>query len=121
MPYFENSERTVVRHSVFNDVAGDFNVYNFPNSQEEEKILAALNPAVVERKRYDVPGCMEGTRKGVFEKIDGWLNDFGAPNILWISGSPGSGKSAVASSLVSELIKRCDRVTGGFGPSDPID
>jgi hypothetical protein len=70
------------------------------------KILAALNPAVVERRGYDVPGCMEGTRKGVFEEIDGWLDDFGAPNILWISGSPGSGKSAVASSLVSELIKR---------------
>jgi hypothetical protein len=106
MPYFENSERTVVTHSVLNDVARDLNVYNFPNSQEEGKILAALYPAVVERRGYDVPGCMEGTRKGVFEEIDGWLDDFDAPNILWISGSPGSGKSAVASSLVSELIKR---------------
>src|ERR1700733_4308988 len=106
MPYFENSERTVVGHRVLNDIAGDLNVYNIPNSQEEEKILAALNPAVVERKGYNVPGCMEGTRKGVFEEIDGWLEDFNAPNILWISGSPGSGKSAVASSLVSELIQR---------------
>jgi hypothetical protein len=93
MPYFENSERTVVRHSVLNDIAHDLNVYNFPNSQEEEKILAALNPTVVEQRGYNVPGCMEGTRKSVFEEIDGWLDDFSAPNILWVSGSPGSGKS----------------------------
>jgi hypothetical protein len=106
MPYFENSERADVRNSVLNDIAGNYNVYNFTHSQEEEKVLAALNPAVVERRGYDVPGCMEGTRKGVFEEIDVWLNNFGAPNILWISGSPGSGKSAVASSLVSELTKR---------------
>jgi hypothetical protein len=107
MPYFENSERPVVRHSVLNDIARDLNVYNLPNSQEEEnRILTALNPAVVEREGYEVLGCMEGTRKGVFEEIDGWLDNFGAPNILWISGSPGSGKSAVASSLVSELIQR---------------
>ena len=38
---------------------------------------------------------MEGTRKGVFKEIDGWINDFGAPNVLWVSGCPGSGKSAI--------------------------
>ena len=97
----------MVGHSVLNDIARDLNVYNLPNSQEEEnRILAALNPAVVERGGYEVLGCMEGTRKGVFKEIDGWLDDFSAPNILWISGSPGSGKSAVASSLVSELNQR---------------
>jgi len=109
MPFFENSERTAVNHSVLNDIAGDLtavHVYNVQNSQEEEKILAALNPAVVERKGYDVSGCMEGTRKGVFKEIDTWLDDFSAPNILWVSGSPGSGKSAVASSLASELTQR---------------
>ncbi|KIM92382.1 hypothetical protein PILCRDRAFT_121422 [Piloderma croceum F 1598] len=31
--------------------------------------------------------------------------DFHAPNILWIKGSPGSGKSTIASSLVSRLMK----------------
>ena len=96
MPYFENSERIAVTNSVLNDVARDLNVYNLPNSpnlQEEEKILAVLNPAVVERRGYHVPGCMEGTRKGVFKEIDGWLDDDYAPNILWVSGSPGSGKS----------------------------
>jgi NACHT domain len=107
MPYFKNNERPVVGYSVLNDIARDLNVYNLLNSQDEEnQILAALNPAVVKRGGYEVLGCMEGTRKGMFKEIDGWLDDFSAPNILWISGSPGSGKSAVASSLVSELNQR---------------
>ena len=98
---------TDARNSVFNDIAGNCTVYNqFTHSQEDEKVLTALKPVIVERRGYDVPGCMEGTRKGVFEEIDVWLNDFDAPNVLWISGSPGAGKSAVASSLVTELTKR---------------
>jgi hypothetical protein len=106
MPREGNHDQIDVRGSVFNDIGGNYTVNNFAHSQDEEKLLAALNPVVIERRGYDVPGCMEGTRKGLFGEIDDWLNDFGAPNILWISGSPGSGKSAVASSLVSELTKR---------------
>jgi DNA replication protein DnaC len=60
----------------------------------------------IDRQGYHVPRCMEGTRRDVFRKIDHWLDDTSAPNILWISGSPGAGKSALASSLVSDLTKR---------------
>lgn len=93
-----------VRNSVFNDVGGNYTVnnYNIP-SPDEEKVLATLKPVVVERRGYDVPGCMEGTRLCLFEEIDIWLNDFGAPNVLWISGSPGAGKS--------EFLARAQRVT----------
>ena len=49
---------------------------------------------------------MEGTRENILGEIDTWLEDFHAPNILWVKGSPGSGKSTVASSLVSRLMKR---------------
>ena len=94
MPYFENSERADVRNCIFNDIGGDYTINNFAHSREEENVLAALKPVVDERRRYDVPGCMEGTRKGVFGEIDVWLNDFTTTaNVLWISGSPGSGKS----------------------------
>jgi ABC-type glutathione transport system ATPase component len=48
----------------------------------------------------------EGTRQDVFRTVDDWLNDVDAPNVLCISGSPGAGKSAVASSLVSSLTRR---------------
>jgi hypothetical protein len=106
MPYFEHSEQANVRNSVLNDIGGNYTINHFAHSPEDEKVFASLKPVVDERRSYDVPGCMEGTRKGVFEEIDVWLNDFGTANVLWISGSPGSGKSAVASSLVSELTKR---------------
>jgi hypothetical protein len=46
---------------------------------------------------------MGGTRKGIFSRINDWLVDFKAPNILWIKGYPGIGKSAIASSLVDKL------------------
>jgi hypothetical protein len=49
---------------------------------------------------------MDGTREKIFEEIDTWLDDIDAPNVLWIVGSPGSGKSAIASSLVYQLTKR---------------
>ena len=49
---------------------------------------------------------MTGTREKIFGEIGRWLDDIDAPNVLWIVGSPGSGKSTVASSLVSQLMKR---------------
>jgi hypothetical protein len=49
---------------------------------------------------------MEGTRQGVFEAIDNWLGDTSGSNILWLNGSPGAGKSTIASSLVSNFIDR---------------
>lgn len=46
---------------------------------------------------------MEGTRRDILEKIGSWTSDFDAPNILWLTGHPGVGKSAIASSLVEQL------------------
>jgi hypothetical protein len=48
---------------------------------------------------------MTGTRQDIFLKIDEWLSDLDAPNILWIRGHPGAGKSAIASSLVERLVR----------------
>jgi hypothetical protein len=89
--------------STFNIAGRDQSTYN--NSAEEAgKLLATLKP--VDRGGYYVPPCMEGTRQDVFETVDQWLGDVHEPNILWIQGSPGSGKSTIASSLVSRFIER---------------
>jgi hypothetical protein len=48
---------------------------------------------------------MEGTRKHLFRDIYTWLEDVHDSNVLWLTGIPGAGKSAVASSIVSRLIK----------------
>jgi adenylylsulfate kinase-like enzyme len=41
---------------------------------------------------------MDGTRKQVMEEFDQWLKDDEAPNVLWISGHPGVGKSTIGES-----------------------
>ncbi|KIM24257.1 hypothetical protein M408DRAFT_76150, partial [Serendipita vermifera MAFF 305830] len=47
--------------------------------------------------------CLEGTRLDILQEIRSWSEDLDAPNILWISGYPGVGKSAIASTIVGEL------------------
>jgi hypothetical protein len=48
---------------------------------------------------------MSGTRQDIFSRIDEWIGNIDAPNILWIKGHPGAGKSAIASSLVERLFQ----------------
>src|SRR3984957_8936451 len=68
----------------------------------QETVLSTLRP--VDRSGYDVLPCMQGTRQWLIDRIHHWLNDQLAPNnILWLSGSPGSGKSTIAFTLVSQL------------------
>ena len=45
--------------------------------------------------------CMAGTRVDVLTDIEAWVNDLSMPNILWLSGSPGSGKTTIASTVVA--------------------
>ncbi|KIJ39268.1 hypothetical protein M422DRAFT_257873 [Sphaerobolus stellatus SS14] len=44
--------------------------------------------------------CLEGTRESLISKILGWVNNPAAPNIFWLSASPGAGKTAIASTIV---------------------
>jgi hypothetical protein len=123
MSFLEAAHGTIVQNSSLTDIGGDQYNYTTNIYLTEERVLAALKPA--NREAYDVPRCMGGTRESVFKQIDVWLDDFGAhismnhrgtilhdlylgttSNILWISGSPGAGKSAIASSLVSSLTQR---------------
>jgi hypothetical protein len=50
---------------------------------------------------------MEGTREDVFTEIDAWIDDLDQPNILWIKGFPGTGKSAIAMSTMDRLTRSC--------------
>ncbi|KIM19890.1 hypothetical protein M408DRAFT_48185, partial [Serendipita vermifera MAFF 305830] len=57
--------------------------------------------------------CMEGTRKDILSEILDWTVDFTAPNILWLKGYPGVGKSTVATTLV-EKLRSIGRLGSGF-------
>ena len=46
---------------------------------------------------------MPGTQKDVLTLINTWLNDLNEPNIFLLSGSPGSGKTAIASTVVADF------------------
>ena len=41
-----------------------------------------------------------------FDGDDEWLDDVDSPNVLWLTGCPGAGKSTIASSLISRLTER---------------
>ncbi|KIJ97428.1 hypothetical protein K443DRAFT_105698 [Laccaria amethystina LaAM-08-1] len=47
--------------------------------------------------------CMPGTREDVLTCIKTWLDDLNKPNIFWLSGSPGSGKTTIASTVVADF------------------
>jgi ABC-type oligopeptide transport system ATPase subunit len=46
---------------------------------------------------------MPGTREDVLTLIKTWLDDLSEPNIFWLSGSPGSGKTTIASTVVADF------------------
>jgi len=49
---------------------------------------------------------LEGTRTDILQDIYAWAEDSSQQNILWLSGSPGAGKSAIATTVVSHLSKQ---------------
>lgn len=87
---------TSIGHNQYNNI-------NIIYSSEQESVLATLKP--VDRSGYYVPPCTPGTQQWVIEQILHWLEDQHAANILWLSGSPGAGKSTIASTLVSILAE----------------
>ncbi|KAF9058269.1 hypothetical protein BJ165DRAFT_120998 [Panaeolus papilionaceus] len=54
------------------------------------------------RDRYDPPKCHPNTRTGLLNTTRNWARD-GRSRILWLYGSAGAGKSAVAQTLAMEL------------------
>jgi len=72
------------------------------SAQNLEFLQRRLNPVQAGTNR---PKCLKGTRKNILNEIYAWAGDSSQENILWLSGSPGAGKSAIASTVVSHLAK----------------
>jgi hypothetical protein len=72
------------------------------DATEVERLLTLLNPVELGEQ---VGECMDGTREDVLERIYDWLDDLDAPNILWVSGGPGAGKSTILSTVSARLMK----------------
>jgi len=50
--------------------------------------------------------CMPGTRTAILQKIEDEIKNVNGPNMIWIRGSPGVGKSALAASIAARLRKQ---------------
>ncbi|KIM26363.1 hypothetical protein M408DRAFT_72991 [Serendipita vermifera MAFF 305830] len=71
-------------------------------SREERIILSDLKVKEIECGS-PLQGCMKGTRTAILNEIHSWATDLTAPNILWLDGYPGVGKSAIATEVVDQL------------------
>ncbi|THH13687.1 hypothetical protein EW146_g6562 [Bondarzewia mesenterica] len=104
-----------------------FEVYRRPDNESDEGNELVEKETVADELLYDtlLPRdardeiadifFLEGTRKSVLDQILEWADNYEAetPNILWLTGAPGSGKTAVASTLISELLSQ-HRCGGSF-------
>jgi hypothetical protein len=80
--------------------------------QRNTRLLSQLNPTV-ERSHYFVAKCMDGTRTDVMTEIQRWIENTDCPNIFWLKGSPGAGKSAIAATIGYQL-RDAERLGSSF-------
>ena len=81
--------------------------YNFAlanvKAVTEQKELDDLVRALGENKLSLRRPCMEGTRTTILQEIENEIQSIDGHNVIWIRGSPGVGKSALAASIVARL------------------
>ncbi|OCB90710.1 hypothetical protein A7U60_g2072 [Sanghuangporus baumii] len=64
--------------------------------------VSSLGPAGKEFYRTD-KACLSGTRTNILERISQWATNASDRKLLWVHGSPGSGKSAIANSVAHKF------------------
>jgi len=69
----------------------------------ERKGLDDLVRALGENRLTLRKPCMEGTRTAILQEIENGIQSVDGRNVIWIRGSPGVGKSALAASIVARL------------------
>lgn len=84
----------------------------FVEVDEDQRLMDSLGPDFTPAELLNLC-CLEWTRKDLLSKITAWFDDFGEPNVLWLCGAPGTGKTAIAWSLLAEL-ERQQRSAGYF-------
>jgi hypothetical protein len=85
-----------------------------------EKIFESLSAVVVHRALYDCPEwgprhkleCLDGTCTKILKEIETTLQASNS-TLIWLSGSPGTGKSTIAHTIASRL-KNKSKLAGTF-------
>ena len=66
-----------------------------------DRLRAVTIPGAVYRP--ELPGCLEGTRIGILEELRQWASDRKGPQVFWLNGHAGSGKSTISQSFAKLL------------------
>ncbi|KAJ7181118.1 hypothetical protein C8R46DRAFT_598076 [Mycena filopes] len=72
------------------------------DSTVQDHQLQILRPKAPEIKQAVEP-CMPETRLDILQSIQDWANDLNGPNVFWLHGYPGTGKSAIAMTVTTQL------------------
>ncbi|KAJ7873052.1 hypothetical protein B0H14DRAFT_151875 [Mycena olivaceomarginata] len=72
------------------------------DSTMQDRQLQSLRLKAPEIKQDPEP-CMHGTRVDILKSIHDWANDLDGPNVFWLHGYPGTGKSAIAMTVTAQL------------------
>ena len=73
-------------------------------AQVEKKDLDDLLHMLGENRLPLRKACLEGTRTTILQDIETEIKNVNGPNVIWIRGSPGVGKSALAASIANQLV-----------------
>ncbi|KAJ6565932.1 hypothetical protein DFH09DRAFT_919263 [Mycena vulgaris] len=57
-------------------------------------------------ERFPEPACHPGTRTAILQELRGWSNDISKGKLLWLHGSAGVGKSAIAQMFAGDCESR---------------
>ena len=92
------------------------------NTDQEEDILRKLAKVDTENIiRHHSERYLEGTRKSVFAKVNGWLKDGNSPNrVMVIVGNAGMGKSVIAAELSKRMLEEGKLSGGHFCQHDKV-
>ena len=75
------------------------NVETAANKKELEDLVSALGENRLPLRKP----CMQGTRTAILQKIENDIKNVDGHSVIWIRGSPGVGKSALAASTAAWL------------------
>ncbi|KZV72767.1 hypothetical protein PENSPDRAFT_717139 [Peniophora sp. CONT] len=111
--------RSLIGRSVDKLLQGQKDMLEFLRAERREytavdatRVIQILNPVLRADIEAQAPdGCMKGTRVRILKDLRAWSRDSAAPQIFWLNGMAGTGKSAVARSFCH--ILRQDGLLGG--------
>ena len=78
------------------------NVETAANKKELDDLVSALG----ENRLLLRKPCMQGTRTAILQEIENDIKKVNGHSVIWIRGSPGVGKSALAASIAAQLQKQ---------------